>query len=138
MSLSAISSQPTTAVQTTNSQADFRQSFNQLVSALNSGSLNDAQQAYSALSQLQSSGQGPSSNSNTPFARALSQIGQDLQNGDLSGAQQALASLKSHGGHHHGHRGGGTDSSATSVVASTTASSATGSLPSSNGVDITT
>jgi hypothetical protein len=137
MSLSGISSQPTNVGQTANSQADFRQSFNQLVDALNSGSLTDAQQAYSALGQLQGSGQGPSANSNTPLARALSQIGQDLQSGDLNGAQQALASLKAHGGHHHGHRGGGTDSSATSTDASTAASDVTGSLPPSNSVDIT-
>jgi hypothetical protein len=89
MSISGISGLPTSSSQTASSQADFRQSFNQLATALDSGSLSDAQQAYSALTQLQDSGQGPSANANTPVASVLSQIGQDLQNGDLSGAQQA-------------------------------------------------
>ena len=136
MSISGISGLPTSSSQTASSQADFRQSFNQLATALDSGSLSDAQQAYSALTQLQGSGQGPSANANTPVARALSQIGQDLQNGDLSGAQQALASLKAHGGHHRGHHGGATDSAASSTVGSTPASG-TSSSSSTNGVNIT-
>jgi hypothetical protein len=135
MSISGISGLPTSSSQAASGQADFRQSFNQLATALNSGSLSDAQQAYSA-TQLQGSGQGPSANANTPVAGVLSQIGQDLQNGDLSGAQQALASLKAHGGHHRGHHGGATDSAASSAVSSTPASG-TSSSSSTNGVNIT-
>jgi hypothetical protein len=137
VSISGISTFSAASSQTADTQSAFRQQFNQLTSALQSGSLSDAQQAYSALSQLQSSGQGPSTTSNSPLAQALNQIGQNLQNGDLSGAQQALSSLQqSQGGHHHHHHGGGG-----SPVASQTSSSATvgdtGTSSPSTSVDIT-
>jgi hypothetical protein len=85
------------------------QDFRQLASSINSGDLAGAQQAYAALSQDQSSGQGPFANPNSPASQALNQIGTALQNGDLSGAQQALSSLQQAPGghHHHGHHGGG-------------------------------
>jgi hypothetical protein len=63
-----------------------QQSFVALVSALNSGDLSGAQQAYSSLSQLQSF-----PDPNGPFARAISHIGQALKRGDLTEAQRALA-----------------------------------------------
>ena len=93
------------------SQSSFAQDFSQLASSLQSGNLSGAQQAYSALNQLQSSGQGASANPNSPVSQVLSQIGKALQNGDLSGAKQALSSLQSHGGRRsqgHHHPGGGT------------------------------
>jgi hypothetical protein len=68
-----------------------RQSLVALVSSLRSGDLSGAQQAYSSLSQLQTSG---AADSNGVFAQAMSQIGQALQSGDLAGAQQALSSLQ--------------------------------------------
>jgi hypothetical protein len=71
-----------------------QRSFTELVSSLNSGDLSGAQQAYSSLSQVQSSRQGRFANPNSPFAQVLSQIGQALQSGNLIGAQQALASLQ--------------------------------------------
>jgi Skp family chaperone for outer membrane proteins len=72
-------------------QADVKQ----LGSALQSGDLNGAQQAYSALAALGQS--GPFANSE-PFsksapAQAFEAIGQDLQAGDLAGAQAAFATL---------------------------------------------
>jgi thioredoxin-like negative regulator of GroEL len=66
----------------------FRQTFGQLVNALQSGNLTAAQSAYSSLTQA---GGG---NSNSPFAAALQQIGDALQSGDLGKAQQALAQLQ--------------------------------------------
>ena len=68
-----------------------RQSFVALVSSLRSGDLSGAQQAYSSLSQLQTSG---SANPNGVFAQAMSQIGPALQSGDLAAARQALSSLQ--------------------------------------------
>jgi hypothetical protein len=65
-----------------------------LVSALSSDDLSGAQQAYSALSQLQGGGQAQLANANGPFAQAMSRVGQALESGDLTGAQQALASLQ--------------------------------------------
>jgi hypothetical protein len=64
-----------------------QQSLVALVSALNSGDLPGAQEAYTSLSHLQSL-----ADSNGPFAQAISQIGQALKRGDLAGAQQVLAS----------------------------------------------
>jgi hypothetical protein len=139
MSISAISGLTTNPVQPSNAQTNFRQTFNQLVSALNSGNLSGAQQAFSALGQLQNSGQSPSPSPNSPLANALNQIGQALQNGDITGAQQALASLQqAQGGHHHhGHHGHGANSSATSQSASTSTTQGDSSSSSTNPVDIT-
>lgn len=137
MSISAISTQ--SSYQPSGSQSAFGQDFGQLVSSLNSGDLPAAQQAYSALSQLESSGQGPSANPNSPVSQALAQIGQALQSGNLPGAQQALSSLQqSKGSHHsHGHHGGG-ESASTSTDAST-ADTATlpGTVAGTNTVNIT-
>jgi hypothetical protein len=58
-----------------------------LLSALNSGDLSGAQQAYASLSQLQSF-----AHPDGPFATVISQIGQALKRGDLAEAQHALAS----------------------------------------------
>jgi len=57
MSISALSALTANSVQSSSSQPNVRQAFNQLVSSLDSGNLSDAQQAYSALSELQSSSQ---------------------------------------------------------------------------------
>jgi hypothetical protein len=135
MSISAISSAQS-GYPPSSSQSQFQQEFGQLVSAITSGDLTGAQQAYSTLTGPQSSGQGPSANPNSPVSQALSQIGQALQNGSLSGAQQALSSLKSHGGHHGHHHGGGGAPAATSnsTAAATTGS---GTASDTNAVNIT-
>jgi hypothetical protein len=110
MAVSAVSGAPA-AYQPNQQNAEFRQTFGQLVSAIKSGDLTGAQQAYAALSQLQSSGAGPA-NPNSPIAQALDQIGQALQDGDISGAQSALESLGQqargahHRHHHHHHHDG--------------------------------
>jgi hypothetical protein len=126
MSISAISPAQS-SFQPSSSQSAFGQDFSQLVSALKSGNLSGAQQAYAALSQLQNSRQGPSANPNSPALQALGQIGQALQNGNLSGAQEALSSLQqSHGGHHshghgHHHASGGSASSGSATTSSSAA-----------------
>jgi hypothetical protein len=123
MSISGISSAQG-GYQPSSSQSTFGQDFGQLVSSLQSGNLSGAQQAYAALSQLQSSGQGPSANPNGPLSQALNQIGQALQNGNLGAAQQALASLQqSH--HSHGHHHGGGRSEPDPTTSSTTPTSGT-------------
>jgi hypothetical protein len=128
--------------QPSGSQSAFGQDFSQLVSSLKSGNLSGAQQAYSALGQLQSNGQGPSANPNSPVSQALSELGQALQSGSLSGAQQALSTLQqSHGGHRpHGHHHA-SDGSATDSSAATTATSSVTAAPSTvsgaNAVNIT-
>src|ERR1017187_417734 len=74
-----------------NRQTDLKQ----LGSALKSGNLSDAQQAYNTLVTL---GQGGPSADGEPFskssrAQAFETIGQALQSGDLAGAQAAFATL---------------------------------------------
>jgi hypothetical protein len=123
MATSAISNSIPT-YQALNQQPDFRQEFRQLVTSLKSGDLDGAQQAYAAISQLQSNGAAPPTNANSPIGQALSQIGQALQKGDLAGAQQALSALsqQAHGTHHgHHHRGGATSAGASASGASTDA-----------------
>jgi phosphatidate phosphatase APP1 len=68
-----------------------RQNYNQLASALSSGNLDAAKQAYSALTANSSN----NVNANSP----LGQLGAALQSGDIGAAQSAFASMRS--GHHH-------------------------------------
>src|SRR5258706_73460 len=72
-----------------------RADLKQLGSALQSGDLNGAQQAYNTLAALGQS--GPFANSE-PFAKssraqAFDAVGQALQDGDLGGGQAAFANL---------------------------------------------
>ena len=98
----AISPVSSSAVNPNQNQGDDAwQQFQQLVSAVNSGDLTTAQQAYADFTN------GPGAkvaqaNPDSPLAQALNQIGQALQSGDVGGAQKALAALRphGHGGHH--------------------------------------
>jgi len=138
MSVSAVSGISANSTQPTSNQANFWQTFTELVGALNSNDLSGAQQAYSALSQLQSSGQEPSANSNTPLAQALNQIGQDLHNDDVTSAGQTLASLQqARGGHHHhGHHAHGADPFLSSQTTTTTLLQGDTSSSSPNSINI--
>lgn len=95
-----------------------RQDFQSLASALQSGDLSGAQQAFQDLQQLQSSSSssdpsqsGSSSNSTNPLSADFSALGQALQSGDLATAQSDFAQLQqdmqslfqTH--HHHHHQG---------------------------------
>src|SRR5436190_17671587 len=77
-------------------QQNRRTDIRQLGSALQSGDLSQAQQAFSALSALGQS--GPFRNSepfaNTSRAQAFEAVGQALQAGNLAGAQAAFANLQ--------------------------------------------
>jgi hypothetical protein len=147
LTISSISGLTTSPVQPQSSQNNFRQTFNQLVSAINSGDLSGAQQAFASLGQIQSSGQGPLANSKTPFAKALSQVGQALQSNDVKGAKQALSTLppgqaRLYGHHgHHGHQGVNDASTSSAASGSSGAlgssSGANGSSSSGNSVDVT-
>lgn len=136
MTVSGIPAPSTNNYQSSSSVSGLQQSFVTLVSALISGNLSSAQQAYSSLNQLQSNGQGPSANS--PASQALSRIGQALQSGNLTVAQQALSSLQqAQSGHHHGHHShhGGGESS---TVSTNTAPSPLGAAASAaNALNIT-
>ncbi|MDB5494559.1 MAG: hypothetical protein JWP86_1896 [Phenylobacterium sp.] len=98
MSVSSISASAPAAPPAQNSA--FRNAFQQLTTAIGSGDLQTAQQAYATITSLQpQQGSGPS---NGPMATLLSTLGQALTSGDLTSAQSSLADFqKSHGQHHH-------------------------------------
>jgi outer membrane protein assembly factor BamD (BamD/ComL family) len=105
--------------------------YQSLAQALQSGDLNAAQKAFTALqkdfpakSSTASTSSTSSSNPNNPM-NALSQA---LQSGNLSAAQQAFAQLQqTHRGHHRHHGGSG---AATGTQSGTTASA----TPSNTGL----
>jgi len=96
-----------------NVQSNFnqlQQDFKDLASALQSGNLAAAQQAFSALQNLQTGSQTQSrqngTNSNSTLSTDFDALGKALQSGDLTAAQDAFAKLKqdiqsTHRGHHH-------------------------------------
>jgi hypothetical protein len=133
MSISAISNTNVSYYQTTNAQNDPRRAFAQLASAIQSGNLDNAQQAYSTLTDTQASS-GQTIDPNSPLGQALSQIGQDLQSGDINGAQQVLSNLQSArgGGHHHHHHGGGSNP----VGSTDTSGSGLAQTPSTSGNNV--
>ena len=120
MTISAISSSGASPI--SNFQT-FRQDFSQLVNALQSGNLSDAQNAYATLSS------SPLAQGNGPFAQAIQQIGNYLQQGDLADAQKAMAALQQQmqaHGHHHHHGGGPRGVSEASNSSSTNGSTSGG------------
>ena len=96
-----------------------RQSFQQLTSALQSGDINSAKQAFSALSNGSSAKEGG----------PLAQIGQALQSGDLTAAQQAMQTLQAgRGRHHHHHHHPDSSSAGAPTTPSSAGEPAVGSL----------
>jgi hypothetical protein len=121
----------------------MRQAFGQLTSAIASGNLSAAQNAYAAFTQA--GGNDP----NSPIAQAVSQIGDALQSGDIGKAQAALSALQQqmqamkgahhhHGGHHHDSDGDKSKSATPATSTSTsTSSDPTQSTTSKTLVDVT-
>ncbi len=93
-----------------------RQGFNQLSQALQSGNLDAAKQAFSALSAKSPTA---AADPNSP----LGKLGQALQSGDVGAAQQAFAALRS--GHHHHHDAASQSAAATSTPQPTLATTGT-------------
>jgi hypothetical protein len=89
----------------------FKQSFQSLGSAIQSGDLSSAQSAFASLQQLQP--QNPSNASNLasgPLSQDWNNLSQALQSGDPKSAQAAFTQLQTdmqahRKGHHH-HKGG--------------------------------
>jgi|ERR1035437_1083005 iron uptake system EfeUOB component EfeO/EfeM len=138
MNVSGVNS-ATTAYQTS-VQSSFKQraqDFKALQTALQSGDVTTAQQAFASLQKdMQTSSKAAGATSNQ--SSQTSQLGADfqtlqsaLQSGDLSGAQSAFATLKqdlqstgaAHGAHHHHHHMSGNATSSTSPASSSTSSS---------------
>jgi len=100
MSISALSSNLVNDLsQQQNPFREIRQDFKQLASALQSGSLSNAQSAYSNIQQVLEASEGASGSSAgaSPLQSDFAALGQALQSGDLSQAQSAFAQLQSDG-----------------------------------------
>jgi len=104
MSISSLSGSTTSSTATqisgNSSRKQVHQDFKALASAIQSGSLSDAQSAYDSLSQLLGANQSATSttgsstttsNSQNPMAKMLSAVGNALKTGDISQVQQAFA-----------------------------------------------
>lgn len=89
-----------------------RQDFKKLESALQSGDLSSAQQAFATMAAKSSN----ASDATSPLAK----VGQALQAGDIKGAQQALAAMRASGHHHHAKGATSTSSADASSSASST------------------
>ena len=107
--------------------AQTKQDMQALGTALSSGNLTDAQNAFAQLQQNLpvSSSTTTSQNSDSP-GQAIQNIGSALQSGNITDAQQAFAKLQSSvkgagKGHHHHHKGG-----ASQAASSTTSGSQAG------------
>ena len=127
MSIAAVTS-ATNPVQAgyTSPFAQAKQDMQALGSALSSGNLSGAQQAFAQLQQnLPSGGATPSSQNTDSAGQTIQNIGSALQSGNISDAQQAFAKLqgmKGAGkGHHHHHKGSGSQSGSSGAAAGQTA-----------------
>ena len=115
MTITGISSVDPSSQTPTASFNDPRNSIRQLFTAIQSGDLSAAQQAYGALGALAQ----PDPTQTSTVGKDFDAIGQALQSGNITAAQQALSTLQqdlqaaaqTHRHHHgHHHHGGGTDS----------------------------
>jgi DNA-binding FadR family transcriptional regulator len=116
MGIQAVGSTSTTQSAAATQWQQQQQNFKNLSTALQSGNLAAAQQAFSTMI-----GGTGTVNPNSPLA----QVGQALQTGDLAGAQKAMQQLQANraGGHHHHHQSApqtaATGTGATGVPAAT-------------------
>jgi len=111
-SISALS--PNTATSAsggTGNAQQIKNDFTALATAMQSGNLSDAQQAFAALKQdapslFQTSSSSSSTSTTSAVSTALNTLGTALQSGSTSNAQQAFTSLQQtltahhHRGHH--------------------------------------
>jgi ribosomal protein S20 len=141
MTISSVSTGTTASYTPNNQQKDVRNSFKQLADAINSGNLQDAQNAFDSLAGLlnynqQGTSAAPSQTASggSDLSSLLNQIGSALQSGDLDQAKQALTNLqqsaqagKGHRHHHHG-GGGGSAQTATNATSASTDTSSIGGI----------
>lgn len=109
MSIEAISSSGGAYAATGLQPSQFKQikqDFNDLATALQSGDLSGAQQAFASLQQDSPQLARGLNNATDPMGKALGNLASALKSGDLSGAQKAFAALQQvaqgvRHGHHH-------------------------------------
>lgn len=130
MTISAISSNNSTyQTDITAKLSQRKQDLQNLASALQSGNLATAQQAFALLQKdapnINQSQNNQSSSQSSGQTTPLQALASALQNGDLSGAQQAFSQLQQNmKAHHHHHKGSG--SSQTNSASSVTGVTGTG------------
>ncbi len=139
MSISSVSTGTTASYTPNTQQKDLRTAFKQMADAINSGNLQDAQNAFDSLAQLMNNNQQSSqtasssqtANGNDPTS-LLNQIGSALQSGDLDQAKQALQNLQqqaqSSRGHHHHHHGSAVGKGQDQASGGTTSASTDGGI----------
>lgn len=125
-----------------NNSSSIGSDVKNLVTAIQSGDLKGAQNAFSQIQSLIQSTPGASAQQNNGQQRQLSTdlaaIGSALQSGDISGAQVALKKLGQNmqstakTRHHHRHHGGGEQSQAAASATGVTAPIGTTSSSGSN------
>jgi hypothetical protein len=135
---SVSSSSDTSQTGTVPNFQQIKSDFQALASALQSGNVSSAQQAYAALQKdapgLFQSNSSQGSSSSDPLASALSSLGTALQSGNLANSQQAFAALQQTvQGHHHHHHKGGDDQSPAVTVGSDETQASSSSTSSSTG-----
>lgn len=90
--------------------ARFKQAFESLGTALESGNLSDAKEA---LAQLQKNAPNRADQSDNPMAKKMEALSKAIDSGDVKAAQEAYADIKKamasrpRGGEHHGPPPGG-------------------------------
>jgi hypothetical protein len=142
MSVSGLDSTvSTSAVQ--NPFQQRRTDFRALASALRSGDLAGAQQAFAAWQQdAQGGPQGQGAQPGGSISNDMQSLQKALQSGDLAGAQKAFATLQQdmrsvhhgHGHHHHKHGGGIPAVTSPQSTSATTATDADGGVTGLGGV----
>ena len=121
--------------QSSGTQSVWRQNFQALGSALQSGNLSAAQSAFAALTQNASGSVGSSTSSSSPnqtLAQDLNTLATALKSGNVSDAQKAFATFQqdltsvSQTHHHHHHHGSqSTAATATDTTDSSASAGAT-------------
>lgn len=91
MSISAISTGSTSQMSGSNPMAQMKQNFDDLVSALKSGNLDDAKKAFAKLQKNAPSQGGDDKN---PMSSEIESLKKALDSGDLKGAQDAVSQIQ--------------------------------------------
>jgi hypothetical protein len=116
----------------------IKSDFQALSTALQSGDLSGAQQAYASLQKdapgLFQTASTQNAASTNPLEAALNNIGTALQSGDITAAQQAFSSLQAAQPHRHRHHGHGEDLADASVPSASQDPSTGGSVSSFSAV----
>lgn len=109
MSISSVStSQSTSQAYMQNDRAQFKQDFQDLSQALQSGDMSAAQDAMSKIQQLQQNKTGGTKGAQGAFSQDLETLASAISSGDLEASKNAFSTLQQNmqthkGGHHHSH-----------------------------------